>query len=178
VKTQTTMRELYEQKLVQYEEELMFDDVLQKLNSEDPEQLLLEIEEHREDDDWLFRLGKAYANMGNSAAAIEAFRDALKVNPECDVYYHFIWIEYRKLGKTALALESFNKVANFDDSLSEIAGIYLSVGELDNALYYLKIADGLPSRSKNNEYLLAKTYAAKGSYYKALRYIDRALDAI
>jgi len=178
MKTQTALKELYEQKLARYEEEQMFDDVLQKLNTEDPELLMLEIEEHRDDADWLFRLGKAYANIGNSLAAIEAFRDALKINPKCDVYNHFIGLEYIKLGQTALALESFNNVANYEDSLSTIGSIYLSAGELDNALYYLKIVDDSPNCSKNNEYLQAKTFAAKGNYYDALRYIDKALDVI
>jgi len=178
MKTQTTMKELYEQKCHQYEKEQMVDDVIRKLNSEDPEQLMTQFEPSRNDDNWFFRIGKAYSALNNSVAAINAFREAYSINPLCDAYNHFLGLEYLKLGQKALALKAFNKGTSYDASLTEIAGIYLQSGDIDNAEYYLKIVDKMSIRSKKNNYLLSQIFAAKGNYYDAMRYIDLALDVI
>ena len=128
---------------------------------------------------------KAETSFSSSDAkkSIEYFNKALKLNPNCHLYYFYIALNNMQIGNTDLAISNFDKALSLNSNdynsmyykaIAEFnTGDYESVINLTTALLYKHV-----SNSNSVLYLRALAYYKQGNEERALSDLDTVLNNI
>jgi TolB-like protein/Tfp pilus assembly protein PilF len=84
--------------------------------------------------------GMAHTIKGNSASAIESFKQAIELNPDDPYYPAGLAWAYAKAGDRENSLEYLRRAEEAGVPLKEIGLVYGSLGDLDQAFDYLERA--------------------------------------
>jgi len=68
---------------------------------------------------WVAATGNAYADAGQFAKAIEAYQQALRINPEDAKAWNNLGVVYSRSGQRGKVLEVYKRLKTLDPALAE-----------------------------------------------------------
>ena len=99
-------------------------------------------------------LGAAYGELGRHQEAIEAFRQAIKINPYYAKAHNNLGAAYGRLGRYQEAIEAFRQAIKINPDYAEahlfLGYAYLAIGNKNSALTEYNILKSFNSKSANN----------------------------
>jgi tetratricopeptide (TPR) repeat protein len=149
--------------------------------------------------DWIWNYYDGYLNMemGESGAVIENFKRVTGKNPDIDLAWYYMGTEYKNLGETELAEESFGKITTKENkvpaakvstrsghfplsiyAMFELSRIYFETGR--NGLAEKTLEEIIEAdRSFGPAYrLLGNIYGTQGDVSLSKQYVVRANDLL
>lgn len=94
-----------------------------------------------------FQIGYCYGKLGNYTKAIEAFKQAIRINPDCAEAYYNLGVVYDKLGFHKDAIEAYKQAIRINpDDVKAHLGLgltYILIGDRNSALNEYKILKDL-----------------------------------
>ena len=123
-------------------------------------------------------LGMAYDDRQDYALAEITYKRAIAVSSSSPVAYHNLGNTYQKIGKTNLAIESFNTAIKLDPkfyfSYNGLVNIYLQDKNYKEARRVLENYIGYSGSKLETLFLLAQIAVSQKDYDSALAYLERA----
>ena len=126
--------------------------------------------------DWsiFYALGFAYYNKEEYAKAVEAYKQAIEINPQKDEFYYNIGIVYNEIEKYDKAIEVYTKVIEINPQREEayynIGFAYYNKKEYTEAIEAYKKAIEINPKD-------AVAYNNMGMVYNEIREYDKAIEA-
>jgi len=146
---------------------------------------------------WNYYLGYLNMEMGKSEAVIENFHRVIEKNPDIDIAWYYIGTEYKNLGKSELAEDSFGKITTIGDknpaakettrhdhfplrihAMFELSRIYFETGRSGLAEKTLKEIIETNRLFGPAYRLLGNIYSMKGDTSLSEKYVVRANDLL
>ena len=124
-------------------------------------------------------MGNSYANKGEYDKAIEAYQQAIKLNPKSESAYNNMGLSYSIKGEYDKAIEAFQQAIKLnpkDDSAYCYMGLsYGGKGKYDKAIETLQEAIKLNPKHDSAYYYMGLSYDNKGEYDKAIEAFQQAI---
>ncbi len=112
--------------------------------------------------------------------AIEAYKKAIKIDPDSDGAHHNIGLAYHNLGKFEKAIEAYKKAIeinpNNDWAYSGMGGAYYNLGKFEKAIEAYKKAIKIDPDSDGAHHNIGLAYHNLGKFEKAIEAYKKAID--
>jgi tetratricopeptide (TPR) repeat protein len=130
--------------------------------------------------DWAWiSLGNAYGNAGQPAKAIEAYQQALRINPEQAPAWSNLGVIYRQTGQFAKAIEAYQQALRiypeYADAWNGLGVTYATDGQSDKAIEAYQQALSTEPELFNAWINMGNAYGKAGQSSKAIDAYQQAL---
>lgn len=131
----------------------------------------------KEDDDLYVTLGMALDGQGEDVEALDAFQQALVLNPDAAGAYRGIGSIFRRYGRVEEAIGAFDKAASLGGAAQDfaiLAGLYQQMGQIDQGLAAAE--EALRAEPENSDALMraALLHRDAGNWSSAEKLLQQA----
>lgn len=129
-------------------------------------------------DAW-FSLGNAYVKVGQTAKAIEAYQQALRIDAEYSYAWNNLGLAFAKAGQPAKAIEAFQQALRIDpeyaNAWNNLGTAYDETSQPDKAIEAYQQALRINPENANAWYNLGKAYYETGQPAKVIEALQQDL---
>ncbi len=128
---------------------------------------------------YYYNMGNSYYNKGEYDRAIEAYQQAIKLNPKDNMAYNNMGINYDKKGDYDRAIEAYQQAIKLnpkdDSAYYNMGNSYAKKGEYDRAIEAYQQAIKLNPEYDNIYNNIGLCYYRKGDSHKSIELFEQAI---
>ncbi|MBN1493947.1 MAG: tetratricopeptide repeat protein [Candidatus Omnitrophica bacterium] len=126
-----------------------------------------------------FNKGLSYENNKEQLKAIDAYKQAIRLNPTVKEAYNNLGAIYADLGMYDKAIDEYKKAIEVDDTYSvayfNLGMAYYALGRYPEAVTAFEKGGESSSQSKDPLYFLGRSYCHIGQYDKSIECLEKVL---
>jgi superkiller protein 3 len=127
-----------------------------------------------------FNKALSLENAGEKLQAIEAYKQAIGVNPKLKEAYNNLAALYADMGMFDKALINYEKVLSLDENYAlayyNLGMTFYALGRYDDAIKAFEKGGQLAPNDKDYLYFLGRAYSHVGEYAKAVTCFERVVE--